>query len=385
MEYEFDQLIDRKNTHSIKWDAYPPDILPMWIADMDFKSPPQVLKHLREKIDHGVFGYESDFLNLKQIFVRWAKEHYHWKIEENEIIFIPGVVTGLNLAAQSLGCPGEDLVIQPPVYPPFFNIGSNAQMNIVESPLLEKENGFYEIDFEKLESVITPKTRFLVLCNPHNPVGRLFTREELTLLAEICIRNNLWVISDEIHCDLVFDGRNHIPISSIGEEIAARTITLMAPSKTFNIAGLKCAFMIIKDPQLRKKIEECKRGLVNCPSAISMEAAVAAYSEGVGWLNQLIIYLQKNRDFLVSFIQNEIPPIKIFSPEATYLAWLDCRELGDEINPYEFFLSHAKIAFNDGTTFGWQGRGFIRMNFGCPMLTLEQALQRMKESVSKFK
>jgi cysteine-S-conjugate beta-lyase len=381
MEYEFDQLIDRKNTHSIKWDAYPPDVLPMWIADMDFKAPPFILEQLHERINHGIFGYESDFLNLKQILVRWTMEHYHWEIKEEEIMIIPGVVTGLNLAAQSLGQPGEDLVIQTPVYPPFFGIGPNAQMEILESPLVESTNGFYKMDFEKLDSAITQKTRFLVLCNPHNPVGRVFTKEELSILAEICIRKNLIVISDEIHCDLVFDGRNHIPIASLRKEIAGRTITLMAPSKTFNIAGLKCSFMIIQDPGLRKCIEEGKRGLVGCPSAISMEAAFAAYSDGEEWMRQLIAYLQKNRDFLVSFIHSEIPQIKLFSPQATYLAWLDCRALGDELNPYEFFLSRAKIAFNDGSAFGKQGRGFIRLNFGCPMQTLEHALHRMKKSV----
>jgi len=381
MKNELDLVVNRLKTHSAKWDTYPPDVLPMWIADLDFKAPPSVLKILEEKINHGIFGYESDFLILKQVFAAWAKEHYSWDIREEEILFIPGVVTGLNLIAQSLGHPGESLIIQPPVYPPFFKVASYAQMQTIEADLVESADGFYAFDFQKLESAITPRTKLLILCSPHNPVGRVFSREELTMLADICIRKNLLIISDEIHCDLLFDGRRHIPIASLSEEIAQRTITLMAPSKTFNLAGLKCSFMIVKNPSLRSQIEEGRRGLVGCPSLLSMEAAYAAYADGFGWLQQLIVYLQENRDFLVSFLREEIPSIKIFPPQGTYLAWLDCRELGENCNPYEFFLEKAKIAFNDGRAFGSRGTGFVRMNFGCPRSTLEQALERMRKAV----
>jgi len=381
MEKEFDLVVNRLKTHSVKWDTYPPDVLPMWIADLDFKAPPSVLKILEEKINHGIFGYESDFLILKQVFAAWVKEHYSWDIREEEIMFIPGVVTGLNLIVQSLGHPGESLIIQPPVYPPFFKVASYAQMQTIESNLVESAEGFYTLDFQELESAVTPQTKFLILCSPHNPVGRVFSREELKTLADICVRKNLLIISDEIHCDLLFDGRKHIPIASINEDIAQQTITLMAPSKTFNLAGLKCSFMIIKNPSLRSQIEEGRRGLVGCPSLLSMEAAYAAYADGSGWLQQLIAYLQENRDFLVSFLHEEIPSIRVFPPEGTYLAWLDCRKLGEKCNPYEFFLEKAKIAFNDGGAFGNQGKGFVRMNFGCPRSTLEQALERISKAV----
>ncbi len=381
MEYDFNQVVNRLNTHSIKWDAYPPDVLPMWIADMDLQAPPVVMQALEKRLQHGIFGYECDYWELRQVFTQWAEEHYAWRISEEDIVIIPGVVTGLNLAVQSLGQPGDGLLIQTPVYPPFFEIAPHAGMVTVESPLTAYADGYYGIDLEKLESAITPQTRFLILCNPHNPVGRVFSKNELAAIAEVCVRKNLIIISDEIHCDFLFDDRHHTPIASLGQQIAERTITLMAPSKTFNIAGLKCSFMIIQDAHLRSKIANGKNGLVGCPSVLSLEAAWAAYAQGADWLRQVLSYLQANRDFLVSFIRQEIPRIKVFSPEATYLAWLDCRDFADKVNPCEYFLNEAKIAFNDGKAFGTGGEGFIRMNFGCPRTVLKQALERMKKAV----
>lgn len=384
MKYDFDQIVNRVNTHSVKWDAYPPDVLPMWIADMDLLSPPAVTHILEQRIQHGIFGYEGDYRELKQVFTQWAAEHYSWHITEEDIILIPGVVTGLNLSVQSLGKAGDGLLIQTPVYPPFFEIAPHAGMIAVKSPLMDYGHGYYGIDIDKLTSYITPQTRFLILCNPHNPVGRVFSANELKSIADVCISKDLIIISDEIHCDFLFDGRNHIPIASLSEQIAGRTITLMAPSKTFNIAGLKCSLMIVKDAELRRKILQGKKGLVGCPSLLSLEAAWAAYAQGGDWLKQVIEYLQANRDYLVSFIRQEIPQIKVFSPEATFLAWLDCRELAVRGNPCEFFLDKAKIAFNDGKAFGIGGEGFIRMNFGCPRAVLEQALARMKKAVLKL-
>lgn len=381
MEFDFDQLVNRLNTHSMKWDAYPPDVLPMWIADMDLQSPPAVVQALEKRLQHGIFGYECDYRELKQVFVQWAAEHYLWQITEDDIVIIPGVVTGLNLAVQSLGEPGDGLLIQTPVYPPFFEVAPHAGMVTVTSPLAANEDGYYCIDVEKLESAITPNMRFLILCNPHNPVGRVFTRNELIAIADVCAKKNLIIISDEIHCDFLFDGRQHIPIATLGQQIAARTVTLMAPSKTFNIAGLKCSFMIIQDAELRRKIAEGKKGMVGCPSILSLEATWAAYANGADWLKQVLDYLQANRDFLVSFIRQEIPRLRVFSPEATYLAWLDCRDFAAKVNPYQFFLTNAKIAFNDGEAFGTGGQGFVRMNFGCPRPLLEQALERMKKAV----
>jgi cystathionine beta-lyase len=384
MKNEFDEVIDRFETHSLKWDAYPADVLPLWVADMDFRAPLSVIKALESRIQHGIFGYESDFENLKQIFIQWAHEHYGWEIHREEILIIPGVVVGLNLVAQSLGRPGDGLLIQPPVYPPFFGVSQHAGMASIEAPLDVNPDGFYGINSEKFESAITPQTRFFILCNPHNPVGRVFSQDELKTIAEICIRRNITIISDEIHCDLIFDGRKHTPIASLDTEIAQRTITLMAPSKTFNIAGLKCSLMIIQNPDLMKQIEKGRKGVVGSPSVLSLEAAHAAYAGGEDWLAELISYLQGNRDFLVSYIKENIPQIRVSSPQGTYLAWLDCRDLGVDQNPTQFFLKNAKVALNDGCAFGTNGEGFTRLNFGCPRVILERALTRMNSAIHKL-
>jgi cystathionine beta-lyase len=383
MANNFDLVPDRRCTQSVKWDAYPSDVLPLWVADMDFKAPEAVLKILHERIDHGIFGYESECRNFKEVFVAWAEKHYGWEIKPEEILFIPGVVTGLNLAAQVLTKTGNSVLIQPPVYPPFFGVSRNAQLLTVEAPLIMDSNYHYSIDFDKFEAAITPQTRIFILCNPHNPVGRVFTRSELQRLSEICIKYDLMVISDEIHCDLIYDDRMHVPLAGLNPQISERTITLMAPSKTFNIAGLKCSMMIIQNPDLLKRVENGRRGLVGEPSIIGLEAARAAYSKGEDWLIELLAYLKSNRDFIFNYLKNDIPQIKMPNPEGTYLAWLDCRKLDLKPNSYEFFLSEAKVALNNGHSFGIGGEGFVRLNFGCPRKTLIEALDRMKNSIKK--
>ena len=379
----FDLIPDRHNTQSVKWDAYPSDVLPLWVADMDFRAPEAVLRILHERIDHGIFGYESEYRNLKEVFVIWTQNHYGWKIKPEEILFIPGVVTGLNLAVQVLTQPGDAVLIQLPVYPPFFVVSRNAHLVTAEAPLILDGDYHYSIDFGKFEEAITPQTRVFILCNPHNPVGRVFTRSELQKLAEICIKNALMVISDEIHCDLIYDDRTHLPLAGLNQQISDRTITLMAPSKTFNLAGLKCSMMIIQNPELLKRIENGRRGLVGEPSLIGLEAARAAYALGEDWLIELLAYLKSNRDFILNFLKNDLPQIGMPNPEGTYLAWLDCRRLDLKPNPYEFFLSQAKVALNDGHSFGVGGDGFVRLNFGCPRKTLVEALERMKDAIKK--
>jgi cysteine-S-conjugate beta-lyase len=381
MSKNFDLVPDRHNTQSAKWDAYPSDVLPLWVADMDFRTPEAVLKILHERIEHGIFGYESECRKLKEVFVTWADKHYGWKIKPAEILFIPGVVIGLNLAAQVLAQPGNGVLIQPPIYPPFFGVARNAHFLTIEAPLMLDGDYRYSIDFNKFEEAITPQTRVFMLCNPHNPVGRVFTRSELQKLAEICIKHDLMVISDEIHCDLIYDGRMHLPLAGLNQQISERTITLMAPSKTFNIAGLKSSMMIIQNPDLLKRVENGRRGLVGEPSIIGLEAAHAAFALGEDWLNELLVYLKSNRDFIFNYLNKYIPQIKMPNPEGTYLAWLDCRHLDLKPNPYEFFLSQAKVALNDGQSFGVGGNGFVRLNFGCPRKTLVEALDRMKDAI----
>jgi cysteine-S-conjugate beta-lyase len=377
MTKNFNEVHDRHNTQSVKWDLYPGDILPLWVADMDFKAPEEVINFLHDRINHGIFGYESDCGKVKDVFIEWAEKHYQWKVKKEEILLIPGVVTGLNLAAQSLTQPGDGFLIQPPVYPPFFGISNNSNLLIVEAPLIFDSKYHYSIDFDQFESAITPQTRLFILCNPHNPVGRVFTPSELQKLADICLKHDLLMISDEIHCDLIYDGLRHTPLAALDQQISKRTITLMAPSKTFNIAGLKCSMMIIQDSGLLKLIEKGKRGLVGEPSLLSQEAAYAAYAMGADWLKNLLTYLKDNRDFLITYLKNNLPQIKMPTPEGTYLAWLDCRQLDLKPNPYEFFLSQAKVALNDGQAFGVGGEGFVRLNYGCPRKTLNEALERI--------
>ena len=383
MPTDFDTIFDRKNTNSLKWDAYPPDVLPLWVADMDFRTAEPILRAMHDRIAHGIFGYESDLKELRNTFVNWVYKRYHWKIQAEEIIFVPGVVTGLNLAARALTSCGDALIIQTPVYPPFFGVAHNADLTLQQAKLSVDSHLYYQMDFDNLKKSITAQSKLFILCNPHNPVGRVFSREELQELAEICLINNLIIFSDEIHCDLTYEGQQHIPIAALNEEVARNTLTFMAPSKTFNIAGLKCSMIIVQNTDLRKKIERARAGLVGEPTLLAMSAALAAYRAGAGWLKDLINYLQSNRDFLFQYIMENIPQIKILNPQGTYLAWLQCRDLHLKSSPFEFFLNESKVALTDGQIFGPGGEEFVRLNFGCPRSILIEALERMENSLSR--
>lgn len=389
MQYDFDELIDRRFTNSDKWEKYEPDVLPLWVADMDFRSPAPVIEALQEQVAYGVFGYPAGDGKHNQVFPlkRAIRDRlvriYGWNVEQEEIVMIPGVVTGLNLAAHALGCPDGGVLVQTPVYPPFLKIASSAGILHQEMLLARQSDGSYVVDYDAFEAAITPQTRLFVMCNPHNPVGRVFHPEELTRMAEICLKHGLTIISDEIHADLVFSPNHHTPIAALDPEIARNTVTLMAPSKTFNLAGLKCSFAVITDASLRKRYVAGKQGLVGSVNLLAQTAAEVAYREGQEWLDQLLVYLQSNRDFLASYISEHLPDIKMASPEGTYLAWLDCRSLDLPEEPYKYFLKEARVALNAGETFGTGGEGFVRLNFGCPRATLVEALERMKNSISR--
>lgn len=383
MSADFDTIFDRRNTNSMKWDAYPADVLPLWVADMDFRSPEPIIRALHDRVAHGIFGYKSDLQQLRITFVDWVYKRYHWKIQANEILFIPGVITGLNLATRALTQGGDAIIIQPPVYPPFFDLADNAGLTLQQARLSADGHLYYQMDFDNLKKTITAQSKLFILCNPHNPVGRVFCQEELLELAEICLKNHLIILSDEIHCDLIYKGQKHIPIAALDEKIAQHTITFMAPSKTFNIAGLQCSMMIIQNPELRKRIELAGAGLISEPTLFSLSAALAAYGECADWLTDLVIYLQSNRDFLVQYLIENIPQIQMSAPQGTYLAWLQCCDLNLEPNPYEFFLNRAKVALNNGESFGPDGKNFLRLNFGCPRLILIEALERIKNSLSQ--
>lgn len=378
MKYDFDASPDRRNTESDKWRKYPEGVLPLWVADMDFVSPEPVRQALRERVEHGIYGYPQDSVELQEQIVARMADQYDWHIQVEDILLLPGVIRGFNLAAHIVKANGGgEVLLQPPVYPPLRSAPANAGLNREELPLVQDGNGAYAIDFSAFQQTIRDQTRLFLLCNPHNPVGRVFTREELACIAEICLRRGVIICSDEIHCDLVYSGNRHIPIASLDPEIARNTITLMAPSKTYNIAGLNFSFAIIQDPELRRQYRRVYQGLISGPNIFGMVAALAAYRYGQEWLVQVKEYLQANRDYLVQFICDQLPGIRIAPPEGTFLAWLDCRETG-LIDPYQFFLEKARVALNDGLTFGEDGRGFVRLNFGCSRSVLEEALNRMK-------
>jgi cystathionine beta-lyase len=386
MKYDFDKIPERRETDSIKWRKYDPDVLPMWVADMDFLSPRPVIQALRERVEQGIFGYPQEPPELKEVIVKRLAERYAWEVQPEDLILLPGVVKGFNLACHALADPGEGALIQTPVYFPFLEAPGNAglarqEMELSYNPELGTNGQAYSMDPEAFEAAITPETRLFILCNPHNPIGRVYQREELEKMAQACLRHKLVICSDEIHCDLIYSGCQHIPIATLDPEIAQNTITLMAPSKTFNLPGLQCSVAIIQNPELRKKFDQARKGLVSWVNTMGMIAALAAYRDGGDWLDQILVYLESNRDYLYEYVRTELPGLRMKKPEGTYLAWLDCRQASIEGNPYEFFLERGRVALNDGATFGRGGEGFVRLNFGCPRATLTQALDRMKKAL----
>jgi len=382
LTYDFDCIIDRRETECIKWQVYGADVLPMWVADMDFAAPEPVIAALRARVEHGVFGYEAHPLALVEAIIARLQQLYGWTVAPEAIVFLPGVVTAFNLAAQAFLEPGDGLLIQTPVYPPFFGVtgAANAVMHGME--LTRNADGRYSVDYDLFARTITDRTRLFLLCNPHNPVGRVFREDELLRMAELCLRHNMLICSDEIHGDLIFNGYRHIPIAALAPEIAARTITLMAPSKTFNIAGLHCSFAVIPDAELRQRYLAARRGIVDSVNLLGFTAALAAYQEGQPWLEAVLHYLEANRDFVVAFVEQSMPGVSVAAPEGTYLAWLDCRAAGIPGNAHDFFLKEAQVAVNDGVTFGPGGEGFVRLNFGCPRALLEEGLGRMRSALN---
>jgi cystathionine beta-lyase len=384
MIYNFDEIINRRQSDSVKWQAYGPEALPLWVADMDFASPEPVVRALRERVEHGVFGYPQPPAELAAVICRRMAERYGWAVTPEEIVYLPGLVSGLNVVCRAAGQPGEAVLVQTPVYPPFLSAPANHGQTLTVAPLTETIAGRtigYEIDFAAFEAAITPATRLFILCHPHNPIGRGFTRAELTHLADICLRHNLLMCADEIHSDLLLGETQHLPLAALSPEVSRQTITLLAPSKTYNVPGLGCSIAIIQNKALRKQVEKAAAGIVPHVNVLGYVAALAAYRDSNDWLAQALAYLTANRDFLVDFISRELPGIRTTAPEATYLAWLDCRAAGIEGNVHKFFLEKAKVALNDGAVFGLGGEGFVRLNFGCPRLILEQALQQMKAAL----
>jgi len=384
MPFDFDQILPRRQTDSIKWNFYDADVLPMWVADMDFPAPPPVLQALRERVDHGIFGYSMFDCDLYAAITERLERLYGWQVQEDEILLFPGVMNAVHLTELAVTHPGEAVLVQTPVYPYIYKapLTTNRERQIMM--LTRQSDGSYAIDFDAFEAAITPNTRLFILCNPHNPVGRVFRRDELLRMAEICLRRNVIICSDEIHCDLLFNGHPHTPIASLAPEIAQNTLTMMSPSKTFNLAGLQCSFTIIQNPELRQQMRAARMGLTGGANLLGQLAARTAYLYGQDWLDDLLTYLEGNRNFLYDSIRSHFPTLSMSPMEGTYLAWIDCRQSGISGSPYDFFLKEARIAFSDGATFGPGGEGFVRLNFACPRPLLTQALELMHAALARF-
>jgi cystathionine beta-lyase len=341
------------------------------------------VRALRERVEHGFFGYLAERNDLPEVVAERVSKRYGWRISPEAVVTLPGVIAGFNQALRALTRPGEGLLVQTPVYPPILRAAGNHGLRRDEHALTRDADGRYGVDLAAFAAAIRDDTRAFLLCNPHNPVGRLYGRADLEGMAAASLRRDLWIVADEIHCDLLFDRRQHVPIASLAPEIEQRTITLMAPSKTFNLPGLKCAVGIIPNAALRERFAAAAADLVAKINVLGYTAAVAAYRESDAWLEALLAYLTGNRDFLVQQVRATLPGVTVAPPEATYLAWLDCR--GSAVasrDPFTFFLERAKVALNDGATFGSGGAGFVRMNFGCPRPLLAEALERMRAALA---
>jgi cystathionine beta-lyase len=385
MQYDFDRRIDRRSSDSIKWNYYDQDVLPLWVADMDFVSPQPVVQALIERAQQEVFGYPRENETLKEVIRQRQEQRYGWQVPPESVVLLPGVVTGFHVACHMLA-PGQDgVLVQTPVYPPILEAWSTNGLLNHSMQLTQQADGSYAIDWEAFEAAITSQTRLFILCNPHNPVGRVFHKDELERMADICLRHDILICSDEIHADLLFPGSRHIPIASLDPEIARRTITLVAPSKTFNIAGLHCSAAIIPDADLRERYLKARKGLVGWIDIMAQTAALAAYRSGQEWLDQVLDYMNANRQFLYDTVNRELAGISMAMPEGTYLAWLDCRAAGIPGNPYQFFLEQARVGLNDGSAFGPGGDGFVRLNFACPRAILVEALERMQRALAGLK
>ena len=334
--YKFDDLIDRTNTSSMKWDKYQGrDIIPLWVADMDFKSPPAVIDALHRRIDHGVFGYTFPPMELTDEVILMLRKKYGWKVEPGWISWLPGLVTGINVTCRAVGNDNDDILTTVPAYPPFLTAPAFSRRNLITVPLSKSSTG-YTFDFDKIQKAITPNTRLFILCNPYNPVGRIFRKDELLRLHEICRDNKIIICSDEIHCDLLLDqDKPHIPIARLSSDAAKRTITLMAPSKTYNLPGLGCSFAVIPDPGVKARFEKAQAGIVPHINPLGYTAALSAYRECSEWLAALLDYLRVNRDMVTERI-NHIDGLSMDHVETTYLAWIDTRQSGLE-DPTDFF------------------------------------------------
>ncbi|WP_228711737.1 MalY/PatB family protein [Arcobacter arenosus] len=381
IKYNFDEVIDRENTDCAKYDALEfyfneKDLQPLWVADMDFKTPDVINNAIINRAKHGVYGYAKPSKDTYNLVKEWMKKRHNWEIETSWIKFVNGVVPAYSAAIEAFTNVEDEIIVQTPVYFPLFkSIKANGRKLIKNS--LKEKDGYYTMDFEDLKSKITPKTKLMVLCSPHNPVGRVWDKEELKALGQICIENNLIIISDEIHADLVF--KKFTPMASISEEISKITLTLNSPGKTFNIAGLNCAYAISENEQLLKNFEkEAQKREISSINVFGFTALQAAYTHGEEWLEELLIYLKSNITFTKDYLISQDSKISFFEPEATYLLWLNFKKISNNHEQVkQKLLKEAKVALNDGTSFGIEGKGYFRLNCATTKANLEKALGKI--------
>ncbi|AIR62752.1 aspartate aminotransferase [Cedecea neteri] len=378
MAFNFDEWIDRRHSDSSKWNKFAENVLPMWVADMDFRSPPCILEALQARVRHGVFGYGKRPHELIDVLTERLASRYQWRIKPEWLVFLPGVVSGLNLCVRAFTAASESTIAPTPIYPPFRKASELAQRTQINAPLRLKEKRWI-LELEALTAGMTGNEKLLMLCNPQNPGGTVYRRNELEQHLAFAQRHDLIVCSDEIHCDLLLEpGVTHIPFATLSEDAAQRSVTLLSPSKTFNIAGLGASVAVIPNPELRRKFKAARAGIVPEVDILALTAAEAAWRDGDAWLQALLVYLRANRDRLTQAV-NATPGLTMISPEATYLGWVDASGLGVE-NPAEFFLN-AGLGFSPGIDFGEQQ--FVRINFGCTAALLEEAIIRLQNAVQK--
>jgi cystathionine beta-lyase len=389
LAYNFDLLNERRNTRSYKWDQNEKlfgdaDILPLWVADMDFLSPPAVQEVLKKRAELGIYGYAVRSDSYLEAIVNWFRQRHSWVLKKEWITDSPGIVTSLSLAVELFSEPGGQVVIQSPVYYPFYDVIENNGRVVAKNPLILRNDRF-EMDYGQLESLFKGGAKLLLLCSPHNPGGRVWEREELLRLGELCLQYQVTVISDEIHCDLTFPGHLHLPFASLSPELANITVTCLAATKTFNLPGLHTSFIVASNTVLKQKIDHRLKTLsLHMAQHFAQDAVEAAYNEGAVWLDEMMAYVEGNLDYAIAYFAEHLPEVKPLQPEGTYLLWIDCRELGLDIKGLKDLMFHqAKVAFSEGSVFGTEGEGWLRINLACPRSIVERALKQFCDAAHR--
>jgi cystathionine beta-lyase len=387
MNYNFDEVFDRRNTNAVKLERCKTlfgteDVLPLWVADMDFATPDFIIDAIKKRLEHPILGYTMPPRNFNQLFADWVKNHHQWDVKKQWTGFVPGIVPALSFAVQCFSKPGDEIIVQSPVYYPFFNVIQNNGREIINNQLVEQDGKFI-MDFDAFEKSISPKTTLFILCNPHNPGGKVWDKATLSRISEICLKNNILVISDEIHADMVFKGYKHTPFATVSEAAAMNSVTFMAPSKVFNMPGVVSSSYIIPNPTLHSLFTEfLEASEMNTGNLFAYTATVACYEQGETWRLQMLEYVKDNINYVVDYLKTNIPKVKPMVPEASFLVWLDCEALGMETDElHQFFAQKAGLGLNKGTIFGAGGEYHLRLNVACSRRILEQAIEQLKKAI----